>query len=44
MENALSEAVNVSENVDATQEEVNNAEKGLRNAVSGLVIGIGRTV
>lgn len=44
MENALSEAVNVSENVDATQEEVNNAEKVLRNAVSGLVIGIGRTV
>lgn len=37
LEDALNAALEVAENADATQEEVNNAEKVLRNAVSGLV-------
>lgn len=37
LEDALKAALEVAENADATQEEVNNAEKVLRNAVSGLV-------
>lgn len=37
LEDALKAALEVAENADVTQEEVNNAEKVLRNAVSGLV-------
>lgn len=37
LENALSEAVKVVDNSEATQEDVNNAVKALRDAIEGLV-------
>lgn len=42
-ENALKNAVAINENAVATQEEVNNAEKTLRDAIAGLVKKDGET-